>query len=295
MIDAIKIRSFNPLDDTSFLDIKKDYVDKKTGEMHLQGNYKNLKFWVNGDNFLFKNSLSRFHLGDGFTQNLSLDENIEAINELSELTKTDLMDAKVYELEFGSIIPLSDKTEKYTNNLRSHNKLERSPFEKNLYYNSKNFKLAFYDVLRNWIKNKIPYDKEHEFSNLMKYENRYKKTIQTLRYGNKVKDILNPKGWNRLLDRWLKEYNRISKSSLVLNPDLLNTPKKFMDCIAAKHIQSLDSEFMKNSIEHYKGQTRHRLKLKFKEYENHPDFLIPFENMKELDDKINLIYQEKKV
>lgn len=296
MIDSIKIRSFNPIEDTSFLSITKDYIDKKTGEIFLQGNYRNLKFFINGNGFMVKNSLSRFYQGDGFTKNLSLDENLAAIKELSELTKTDLMESKVYEVEFGSILELEDKVQKYTNNLRSHHKLERNVFEKNVYFNSKNFGLAFYDVVKNWKQDqKLNHDKSKEDLNLLKYENRYMKTRQTLKYGNKVKDILNPRGWNRLLDRWLIEYNRISKSALVLDPNLVRSPRKFIDCVAAKQIQSYDSEFLKNSIEHFKGQTRCRLKSKIKEIENHPDFLIPYENMNELDEKINQIYEEMKV
>ena len=276
MIDTITLVLENP----SLLSISQissklqnayESISKENEVFKINGYLENLRISLSHKGLLITGSLSKFFLGSNIYE-LKPYEIEEAIDLISERLALDISQAFVYRLDIAKNYEMKLPVECYLPLLESTRYMERFEKVQNIYFQNKKRSLVFYNKVKELKAKKEFIPENLKFSNLLRYELRFTKKVgEQLNNGSKLRayQLYDPVFHESLVERYKSEFQKVKFSTISMLSDKVNTPKKAIDFLAVKRVESMSQ----------KEYEQYRKELKAKNSFKHPADYSRFHSM----------------
>ena len=287
MYDLINIIVPIEIDTIINFDKETELADSHTGVyLGTHGKLKNLKIVQKQSKLIITGSLAKYYFGNNLNM-LSLKTTEEALTNLSNELGVSFEKAFVTRLEFGANIILEYPIYLYLECLLSKKKYIKRTYPTTVQFTQVVKAISFYDKVEEMKINK-------DNINVLRYEIKLNRQIgKILKCGRvKVSDLYDPVFYKILKNRWLKEYNEISKKKklLMIRRESINNLKnlKLSLCSIAIHLYGLHKimQLINSLGRTVSKQTRHSLKKNVYELSEDLKLFEDIELIKELNKKI---------
>ncbi len=201
------------------LDNPQKNTNKITGQLKLEGYILGMKIMVNVntiDEVVILGSLCKSYFGGSNLFSMTLDEIEQHLRKLANILKLPLLDAEVKRIDIGTSLLMQNQPENYFNALGGSSRCERWTRRHSLYYVNSYKTLIFYNKLTEMKKKEGVRIDGEQYSNILRYELRYFKDIAD-KFNTekiKVKDLYDIGFFDKLVNRWVREYEKINKNRL---------------------------------------------------------------------------------
>lgn len=233
-------------------------IDDATGEIGgLSGSKRNLRVREYTWGLSIEGSLVKWlHQGSNLYE-LSLADAGHAIRQISDELKTDLLEASVTRLEFGTNIRLQNSVPRYFALLGDMPNRQRDPLSRSsLYYRRRTKKdtesLVFYDKIEEARKHEIDIPEEFADANIMRVELRFNKCLnRQLRQPVYGKTLLDESFFLELRNRLIDNYFSIVKieKTQMKDTSIIKKPKDAINLFFS--IQFAKNTDMQQAVEDY--------------------------------------------
>jgi hypothetical protein len=216
---------------------KIEEIDSKFGKL-IKGEYKNLKIKVSKSGMIIEGSIHKLMQGFNITT-FKLEEFNQAILQLSNDLKIDLMQGTIRRLDFSVNLQMDLKVEAYTSILISMPKYLKKEYvnsENITFYNDRSL-IIFYDKVLDAKRQKLQIPIELKNKNILRVENRYLNRIDRSMNLTKpllVSDIMEKDFYNQMILNLVDKYFKIKKSKnyIMDNPNNKMTSKELTESLA---------------------------------------------------------------
>lgn len=232
MIDTIKgnmeIKKGNIIPDSLRISSK---IKKKEETYNVTSNIDNFKITIRYDSvtdkpikLFFTGSLTKFYFGDNLRQ-LDWGEMKIAIKRLSKEVGVNIEDANLTRIDFGMNMTVNFPVHEYISCLHEFPRLEYMRFKDSVTFftKGKGRSLVFYDKLREMKDGTTTYSIPNHLrdSNILRYEIRLQRNLNKrfrLKSNMIVKDLFKESVQEKLVDQWIRGYQKVNKTSLGIDP-----------------------------------------------------------------------------
>jgi hypothetical protein len=262
----------------------------------ISGTYKHFFIKVREAGVYMRGSLNKYYHGTNVI-NLTYNESVKAIENLSEELDLPLKSASVFRIDFSANYSLTHSVNAYYEYLGSAPRYNKLIAPTGITYSNSRKAMVFYDKIAEHKKKKYFIPQEYQSENLLRYEMRFLKRLPQIfkRPAVTVSDLINEDFYRELLTRYKNEYEHIHKyNRIILSNKKVISVKDFEN-----ELMLLGSRFLggEPGLLQLIEDSRHlgafknpmqvkRLKDKIKHIFSQPLLTTPSELISELSEKI---------
>lgn len=195
------------------------YSEKQNGNWWINGSLDNLRIAVGEAGVSIKGSPNKYVHGYNYAA-LTRQEFQHGIEKISDTFSMDIKKSSVSKFDVAHNFCMKEEVSNYYNYLGSNQYYTRQDYENSLYYRNKQRTIIFYDKIKEGKKNGEPTPIAWDGKNVLRYELRFLGRL--LKQFNKssltAEDLYNDKMYIQILERWILEYQNITKNK-VMNPN----------------------------------------------------------------------------
>lgn len=286
----------------SLLDSAKRQTDRDTGEELIFGSINGMRVSLLTGGMVVEGSLPKFLHDGSNVYPLNRRATNEAVEKLSDELHTDMADADIRSLEFGTNFLMKHRVQEYIARLGDMPLLQREEIGGSLYYQGKGRKkpkvFTFYDKMDDAEAKGMSYPTDLADKNILRYEMRLKYRLPKLLNTMEVKaSTLSEKSFYMAMVRMyqnsyfsIRKHNTFNYATMSSNDEKI-TVKRALEEILGVCINALDPDLIKVLMNRYENAFAYkkdftRLKAKIGEAVSMANELSSDELIKELDDEI---------
>ena len=195
------------------------YSEKHNGSWWINGSLDNLRVAVGEAGISIKGSPNKYVHGYNFAK-LTRQEFQLGIEKISDTFSIDIKKANATKLDIAHNFCMNEPVKQYYQFLGSNQYYLRQDCDNSLYYTNKQRTLIFYDKIEEGKKNNEAIPQAWEGKNVLRYELRLKGRIlkQLNRADLFAEDLYKDEVYIQIIDRWILEYQSITKNK-IMNPN----------------------------------------------------------------------------
>ena len=268
---------------------------KATGEFSEIGNLDNLRVGVYPNSINVFGSLSKYSNGNNL-ERLTRQDAKRAIEKLSDSLNLPFHQAQVCRLDLADNFILRRPVREYLSLLGEARYFERSTYKKQgLHYSNSRRAMVFYDKRKECFDKKQPIPEVFQGRNVLRYELRFTKRLSSqFKTTVKAVDLCNEDFYIGDIDKWQKEYFRISKQAKQrLDTQKVKGVKELSDQVVLKGLEAMggkqvlfeifENERASGNLDRFKHK---RFKDKVNRIVSNPKYFEPNDCIVELDQKV---------
>ncbi|SHI74396.1 phage/plasmid replication domain-containing protein [Algibacter luteus] len=221
------------------------YTEKQNGNWWINGSLENLKIAVGEAGISIIGSPNKYVHGYNFAA-LTRQEFQHGIEKISDTFSIDIKKANTSKIDIAHNFCMQEEVKHYYHYLGICKYYKRLAYENSLYYSNKQRTIVFYDKVKEGKKNGETIPLAWLNKNILRYEFRLKGRIlkQLNRSNLYAEDLYKDEFYIQIIDRWILEYQNITKNK-IMNPNKETlTNKEAKDYL----LSALVAEFGQNKV-----------------------------------------------